>query len=80
MKQLVADAMTAAFVSVDKASVDGVIEGASEEERATLMKYVCKGMANSEKKVCDVMLAWHAKLVAKDGHGIIMRVMADRKV
>jgi len=80
IKKIASDAFIPAINNVERGLIDGLIDSFTEEERATVMKYICKSMSCGDKKTCDVLLLWHSKLVAKDGHGIIMRVMADKKV
>ena len=79
-RKAIADVMATALTSLDKAAIDLYISQSSSDERATVMKYVCRCMADGDRRTCDTLLAWHAKLVEKDGHGIILRVMTERRV
>mgnify|MGYP001104613974 CR=1 FL=1 len=80
VKQVGVAAITAIFAQLDKGAIDNVLGELSEDERATVMKYVFKCMEGGDKKVCESLLIWHAKLVEKDGHGIIMRAFIDKHV
>lgn len=42
------------------------------------MKYVYRAMSTGQN--CAKLLAWHDKLYEKDGSGIIMRALVDRKI
>jgi len=54
-----------------------VLEALSQDDRTAVMKFVYRGMAQGAQ--CNALLKWHSTLFEKDGVGIIMRVLADRK-
>jgi hypothetical protein len=45
-----------------------------------LMKYIYRAMSLSPQTNCTKLLQWHEKLYEKDGAGIIMRSLVDRKI
>jgi hypothetical protein len=80
VKKAGVDAILPVFAHLDKAAADNLLNDLSEDERATVMKYVYKCMETADKKTCESLLNWHSKLVEKDGHGIIMRAFIDKRV
>jgi len=53
------------------------LDSLSLDERTNLMKFIYRGMAQGSN--CAALLKWHAALFEKDGVGVIMRVLTDRK-
>ena len=54
------------------------VEDLTKEQQDIVMKYVYKGLAAGQNSAA--FLKWHEKLVDKQGLGIIMRTLCDRKV
>lgn len=55
-----------------------VIDSLTEDERSNTMKYIYRAMASAQN--CTALLKWHSALTDKDGVGIVMRVLVDRKI
>lgn len=67
-----------AITAIKDRDMDSTLDNLDEEGRTKLMKYVYKGMINAESGA--TLLKWHAKLVQRDGVGIICRALVDRRV
>ncbi len=80
IKTMTADIVNDAIQAVPADASDKVIAELNNDQKAILMSYVYKCMANSNKDKCSVLLRWHAKLVAVGGSGIIMRAMVNRTI
>ena len=63
--------------AITESEIPTLLSRLDMEECDVLMKYVYKLMGRSSN--CALMLKLHAQLVAKAGHGSIVRVMSDRK-
>lgn len=62
IKKQAADVVNTAFQGVPGDAIDKFIGECSDDERAIIMSYVYKCMANSTKNQCDTLLKWHAKV------------------
>ncbi|KAF1768488.1 hypothetical protein GCK72_000300 [Caenorhabditis remanei] len=78
---LVAHVLHYSFKSSDLVSIQEIIDNQlSIDEVDILMKYIYKAMQlSSESSTCQSLLTWHSILVAKFGHGAIVRVLAGRQ-
>ncbi|PAV87441.1 hypothetical protein WR25_20061 [Diploscapter pachys] len=66
--------------SYKASDIEATVKKLTDEEGDTLMKYVYKAMEISpENALCQLLLNWHAQLVARFGLGSIIRVMSDRR-
>ncbi|CAB3406990.1 unnamed protein product [Caenorhabditis bovis] len=60
--------------------IEPAVQKLSIDEGDILMKYVYKAMELSgDANACQSLLAWHAQLVSKFGHGCIIRVLSGRQ-
>ncbi|CAL2029572.1 hypothetical protein CAEBREN_23949 [Caenorhabditis brenneri] len=72
--------VTKVLQSFKNAEIEQTVQKLSIDEGDILMKYVYKAMElGADAAVCQSLLAWHAQLVAKFGHGAIMRVFSGRQ-
>jgi len=65
------------LTSIKDSETNKYLDSLNLDERTNLMKFVYRGMAQGAS--CGALLKWHAALFEKDGVGIIMRVLTDRK-
>jgi len=65
------------IAAIKEADTTKIVEGLTEAERSTLLKYVFRSMAGAGQNYA-ALLKWHEKVVEKDGPGAIMRVLVDR--
>jgi len=77
VKDLAAYTVANILNAIKDADSQKTIDALSEDERAKLLGFVYKGMATGLN--CNTLLKWHGLLVDKDGTGLIMRVLVDRK-
>lgn len=66
--------------SVKEAEISKFVDALSEEERINAMKYIYKAMALDKLTNGLTLLKWHSTIFDKDGVGVIMRVLIDRKL
>ncbi|CAI5440445.1 unnamed protein product [Caenorhabditis angaria] len=60
--------------------IEAAVQKLSIDEADILMKYVYKAMEiQADAAICQSLLAWHAQIVAKFGHGCIIRVLSGRQ-
>jgi len=78
VKDLAAGTVSNILNAVKEADISKIIDSLSEDERSSTMKYLYRAMASGQN--CPALLKWHEKLVDKDGIGVIMRVLVDRKI
>lgn len=65
--------------NVKTSEIEKIVNGLSEDEVDTLMKYVYRGFENSNVGNSSNLLVWHDKVYAKGGAGAICRVLTDKK-
>lgn len=58
--------------------LDKFIDDLNPQQQEAVMKYVYKGLAAGQNSAA--FLKWHEKLVDKQGLGIVMRTLCDRKL
>lgn len=64
--------------AIKDADMSKILDSLSEEERTATMKYIYRAMSSGQN--CAALLKWHNALTDKDGAGIVMRVLVDRKI
>ncbi|KAH7722293.1 Protein ARX-7 [Aphelenchoides avenae] len=68
------------LTSYKTSEIEAAVSQLSLEEADLLMKYIYKGMELlPDGQTCGLLLAWHAQVFTKCGHGGIIRVFSDRK-
>jgi len=78
VKDLAAATVVQALSSISENDIPRTLNDLNAEEQNTVMKYVYKGMALGAN--CAALLKWHSALYDRNGSGIIMRAMVDRKI
>jgi len=73
-----ATAVAAVIGNIKDADVAKILGDLTEQQRDALMKYIYRAMSLNQN--CTKLLQWHEKLYEKDGAGIIMRSLVDRKI
>ena len=76
-KKVAADSFYQVAAAIKEADLKKAIDGFSEDELVTLMKYVFQGL--SQNKNQPTLLKAHEAVVEKGGLGVIMRVLTDRR-
>eukprot|EP01098_Paradermamoeba_levis_P003095 TRINITY_DN1444_c0_g1_i1.p1 TRINITY_DN1444_c0_g1~~TRINITY_DN1444_c0_g1_i1.p1 ORF type:complete len:147 (+),score=37.38 TRINITY_DN1444_c0_g1_i1:107-547(+) len=64
--------------SVKDNEIQKHIDGLSDDEQNTLMKYLYKGLESGDNSTS--LLKWHSSLVEKGGLGLIVRALSERNV
>jgi actin related protein 2/3 complex subunit 5 len=64
-----------AIGAVPEKDVGGVIDSLTDDEKDVLMKYLYRGLEESES--CNALLKWHGVLTERAGNGCIMRALSE---
>jgi len=78
VKDLAGATVTQALAAIGEGDIAKTLNDLNAEEQNTVMKYVYKGMSLGAN--CAALLKWHSALYERNGAGIIMRAMVDRKI
>jgi len=78
VRDLAATTVANVIGSIKEMDSGKLIDQLTEDERTALMKYIYRAMSLGLH--CTQMLKWHEKLCEKDGPGIVMRTLVDRKI
>uniref|UniRef100_A0A0N5AVD0 Actin-related protein 2/3 complex subunit 5 n=1 Tax=Syphacia muris TaxID=451379 RepID=A0A0N5AVD0_9BILA len=71
--------VTKVLTNFKNAEMEAAVKSLTDDEVDLLMKYVYKAMdIQAESATCPFLLSWHAQLVARGGHGCIVRTLCDR--
>lgn len=71
--------MCSVLGSIKDTDIAKTIDGLSDEERQSAMKFVYRGMAIGGQNY-TALLKWHGALYDKDGVGSILRTIVDRNL
>lgn len=67
------------ILRIKEQEIDGLIKQLSPAQCDILMKYLYRGLAAADQKVCSVFLTWHERLTTAAGIGSIMRALTDKR-
>ncbi|EDV27613.1 Actin-related protein 2/3 complex subunit 5 [Trichoplax sp. H2] len=79
VKDQVFTAVLKVLTSHRSSDIEKSIQGLSQQEIDTLVKYIYRGFAEAKDSSCATLLAWHEKATAAGGLGSIVRVLTSLK-